>query len=132
MSALLSATTRPSARGFADRPGFDGEGRDDVSVFRPSNGTGYMNCTCGGERGVRFAQAGDVPIAADYDDDGKTDQAVFRAGTWLINRSSDGQFQSIAFGTAGDIPTVGDYDGDEKRTFGLASVRRDVVLPTQH
>ena len=30
---------------------------------------------------VQFGQAGDVPVAADYDGDGKADVAVFRSGT---------------------------------------------------
>lgn len=93
---------------------FDGDGRTDISVFRPSDGNWYITCSCQGERGTRFGQAGDAPVAADYDGDGKTDLAVFRAGTWLINRSSDAQLAIIHFGTAGDVPTVGDYDGDER------------------
>jgi len=43
-----------------------------------------------------------------------TDLAVFRrsSGTWLVKRSSDGQYTSQVWGGASDIPVVGDYDGD--------------------
>jgi uncharacterized delta-60 repeat protein len=105
---------KPAGGASATTKDFDGDGREDVSVFRPSDGSWYMNCSCQGMRATRFGQAGDVPVAADYDGDGKTDVAVFRAGAWYINRTSDGQLGVINFGVAGDIPTVGDYDGDEK------------------
>lgn len=105
---------KPVGGASATTKDFDGDGREDVSVFRPSDGSWHMTCSCQGQRGTRFGQAGDLPVAADYDGDGKTDLAVFRSGTWFINRTSDGQLGVINFGIAGDIPTVGDYDGDDK------------------
>ncbi len=39
--------------------------------------------------------------------------AVYRAGTWYLNRSQLG-FTGIAFGAAEDKPTPADYDGDGK------------------
>lgn len=98
---------------------FDGDGLDDIAVFRPSDGTWYMNCSCQGSRGVNFGLAGDKPVAADYDGDGYTDQAVYRAGTWYIRRSSNGQMEVTQFGLAEDIPTVGDYDGDDKADISV-------------
>lgn len=49
-----------------------------------------------------------------YDGDGKSDLAVFRraAGTWLIKRSSDGQYSSKLWGLGTDVPVAADYDGD--------------------
>ncbi len=49
---------------------------------------------------------------ADFDADGKTDPAVFSAGTWKIKKSSNSQIQTITgFGLAGDIPLPGNYRG---------------------
>lgn len=98
---------------------FDGDGKEDISVFRPSDGTWYMNCSCQNFKAAKFGQAGDIPQAADYDGDGRTDQAVYRGGTWYINRSSDGGMTTVQFGLTSDIPTVGDYDGDEKADFSV-------------
>jgi uncharacterized delta-60 repeat protein len=98
---------------------FDGDGKEDVSVYRPSDGVWYANCSCSGYRAVKFGLAGDLPQAADYDGDGRTDQAVYRGGTWYINRSSDGQMNVVNFGLADDIPTASDYDGDEKADISV-------------
>jgi len=42
-------------------------------------------------------------VAADYDGDGKSDVAVFRSGTWYLNRTTAG-FTGFAFGMATDKP----------------------------
>ena len=59
---------------------FDGDGKEDVSVYRPSEGVWYMNCSCQGFRAIKFGLEGDIPQAADYDGDGRTDQAIYRGG----------------------------------------------------
>ena len=92
---------------------FDGDGKADVSVFRPDNGTWYLNQSTAGFSGVAFGLSSDKLVPADYDGDGKTDVAVVRNGTWYLQRSQLG-FTGIAFGDANDIPVPADYDGDGK------------------
>ncbi len=93
---------------------FDGDGKADLGVFRPSNGGWYLyNLANNMNQSYAFGQAGDVITPADYDGDGRTDVAVFRNGTWYLNRSSAG-FTGVGFGAASDIPAPADFDGDGK------------------
>ena len=48
-----------------------------------------------------------------FDGDDKADVAVFRAGTWYLQRSQAG-FVGVQFGLGTDTPTPADYDGDGK------------------
>jgi hypothetical protein len=55
---------------------------------------------------VTWGVAGDFPVPADYDGDGKSDVSVFLSsdGFWYIVGSTGGQlFQN--FGQHGDVPT---------------------------
>jgi len=92
---------------------FDGDGKADVSVFRPTGGIWYLQQSQSGFAGVAFGISTDKIVPADYDGDGKTDVAVFRNGTWYLQRSQLG-FTGIAFGAPDDIPVPADYDGDNK------------------
>ncbi|MBA4123808.1 MAG: VCBS repeat-containing protein [Acidobacteria bacterium] len=97
---------------------FDGDGRADISVFRPSNGTWYLQQSTNGFTGLPFGIPSDKLVPADYDGDGKTDIAVYRDGTWYLQRSTQG-FTGIAFGAATDIPAPADYDGDGKAELAV-------------
>ena len=100
---------------------FDGDGRTDVSVFRPSNGNWYLNQSTGGFRGVNFGTRDDRIVPADYDGDNRSDIAVYRpnVGAWYILRSSDNTFSGTQFGTSEDVPVPNDYDGDGRADLAV-------------
>jgi hypothetical protein len=91
---------------------FDGDGRADVSVFRPSDGYWYLQNSTTGFTAQRFGLAADKIAPADFDGDGRTDIAVFRDGVWYWLQSSDGSFRALNFGLTGDLPVAADYTGD--------------------
>ncbi len=96
---------------------FDGDGKTDVSVFRPSGGYWYISQSSNNAfRADQFGANGDLIAPGDYDGDGKTDTAVFRPsnGYWYFLDSSTGGFRFTQFGQAGDIPATGDFEGDGK------------------
>jgi uncharacterized delta-60 repeat protein len=99
---------------------FDGDGKADVSLFRPSEGNWYLLQSTAGFLGFHFGASADKIAPADYDGDGKTDFGVFRPSenTWYIQNSTTG-FTAANFGIAEDIPQSGDFDGDGKAEIAL-------------
>ena len=97
---------------------FDGDGKSDISVFRPSDSVWYLNNSTNGFSAVNWGLSTDRLVPADYDGDGKTDVAVFRDGIWYLLRSTEG-FTSAQFGVAGDIPQPADFDGDGRAELAV-------------
>jgi subtilisin-like proprotein convertase family protein len=80
---------------------YDGDGKVDLGLYRPGDGTwlvkpmsigsgGQPIPTGGSQTRPGFAAAGDIPAPLDYDGDGKADLTVFRPGTtqWLSTSSA--------------------------------------------
>ena len=132
---------------------YDGDGRADLALYSYDRSTGegvFEIRWSSGERGRRGRpdrverigglNASDIPIAADFDGDGRTDLAVVQplarrggssvpnASVWIYIRSSDGQRVEIPFGAAGslDRPAPADYDGDGRDD--IATFRPDSDL----
>jgi hypothetical protein len=114
---------------------WDGEGLQDVGVFRPSTGqwfldAGNKNDTNNPVAGISFGTTGDVPIVGHWLGGSIDYIGVWRPSTGtfflsLTNTSFDGIIPSdsnhltFQWGTAGDTPVVGDWNGSGISQVGV-------------
>ncbi len=98
---------------------YDGDGRTDASVFRPSTNEWHIAQSSGGIRVQGWGVSGDRMAPADFDGDGKTDISVFRPneGNWYVINSSDNTVTVAGWGNSTDQLVPGDYNGDGKADF---------------
>jgi hypothetical protein len=122
------ATTLSASRNLP-RMDYDGDGKADIAVYRPSTGE-WRILTSGtnyAESLVVWGMSTDVPVPGDYDGDRKTDIAFYRAstGTWSILKSSAHYRSSVevVLGSDADVPVPGDYDGDGVTDVAVYNVR---------
>ncbi len=119
--AIVVYTTLPSTMigveqyGIYNNHRFDffGDGKTDLTVFRPSSGNWYIQTSENQYQTVNWGIASDIIVPADYTGDGKSDIAVWRPsnGVWYI-QNYFGSPKFVQFGINGDIPVPSDYDGD--------------------
>jgi predicted outer membrane repeat protein len=100
---------------------YDGDGKTDISIFRPLDGAWYLLRSTEGLYGAQFGYGDDRIVPADYTGDGRTDVAVFRpsTGLWYILNGSTGRVTYYVFGIGEDLPTPADYDGDGKADISV-------------
>jgi hypothetical protein len=119
ISDVNFSTTNAPVRSRSD---FDGDGRTDVSVFRPSNGVWYQLRSTAGFGAQQWGLSADIPTPGDFDNDGKTDLAVFRPdpnGVFYVFNSASSTATIYPFGLGSDKPVVGDYDGDGRADMAV-------------
>ncbi len=115
----------PDAVAVRSRADFDGDGKTDLSVFRPSEGNWYLMRSTAGFAALNWGNSTDTLLPGDFDGDGKTDTAIFRADANPANpdfyflKSNGFVFSGVSWGVPGDIPISGDYDGDGKTDAAL-------------
>lgn len=121
-------------KGFGDRiqfgkPGdipipadYDGDGRTDLGVYREPSETEksglwkvlIRSSSKNVEKEYRFGRAGDIPISADFDCDGRSDLMMYRPAnkTWYLYQDDNTSKPFAVWGLEGAEPLAADYDGD--------------------
>jgi hypothetical protein len=105
---------------------FDGDGKTDLSVFRPNDAAGdpdflVQNSSNNSLSRAAWGSVSDRAVNADFDGDGKTDYAVFRPSTrtWFVLESSNNSVITVNFGLADDKLAPADFDGDAKADIAV-------------
>jgi hypothetical protein len=115
---------------------WDAAGQDKIGVFRNGfwildyNGNYQWNgLGTGNDLVAGFGSAGDVPVVRDWNGDGRSEIAVFRAsaGQWLIDYNGNylwdgegaGQDVSMYLGQNGDVAIAGDWNSNGNDKLGV-------------
>lgn len=119
---------------------YDGDGKADMAVRRPTDQFWYVRNSSGRDNiswnpdGITRAKVGEqpgaIPVAADFDGDGRADMAERLASTqeWFIRYSgkrdiitnNPNGITRLTFGRQeNDIPVIADYDGDGKADIAV-------------
>lgn len=123
-ASLLAGQVGQSGDSVSLNVDFDGDAKNDFSTAQYSaqviwrilqSRNGALQQTNWGS-----STLGDFFAAGDYDGDGSSDIAVFRAGDWYIIQSATNTVRYDHFGQGGDVPTPNDYDRDGKAELAVA------------
>ena len=115
---------------------YDGDGKTDIAIFRPSPGIWYgfkaANATVvlnSVATSGPFGATGDIAIPADFDGDGKIDppSTGHPSGSGCVEgKRRTGARPACNFGGQGHVPVPADYDADGRADMG-DSIRRPMA-----
>jgi hypothetical protein len=105
---------------------WNGNGSSKVGLFRPSDGTFYLDHNgngqwdgCGTDRCLSIGMNGDIPLVGDWNGSGTSKVGAFRPtdGTFYLDYNGSGTWEGcgvdrcLQIGLNGDVPLVGDWNG---------------------
>jgi hypothetical protein len=112
---------------------WNGSGTSKVGLFRPSDGTFYLDYNgngqwdgCGVDRCLQIGLNGDIPLVGDWNGTGSSKVGAFRPsdGTFYLDYNGSGTWDGcgtdrcLQIGMNGDIPLVGDWNGSGTAKVG--------------
>jgi hypothetical protein len=136
-SLYLGATTQVTSFGLAtDLPiigDWDGDGLDNIGVYRPSTLRFYLDMNgndvwdAADRVAGPYGASGDLPIAGDWNGDGRDEIGVYRPSNsfFYLDFDDSGSWTAadLKRGTFGkrnnDLPIIGDWDGDGIDDIGV-------------
>jgi serine-aspartate repeat-containing protein C/D/E len=72
---------------------------------------------------ISFGLPGAIPLAGDFNGDGRSEIALYDRGQWFIDLNGNGRWDPddlwLALGEEHDLPVVGDWNGDGKTDVGI-------------
>jgi len=117
---VSQAGQRSSEAGWV--PDFDGDGMADLCTVEVT-GTGAPNwqisLSGGGTQAFAFGSADSLPLAGDFDGDGRDEVAAFDSGEWSISTDYGSTAAYYLFGDGNSVPVPADYDGDGTVDLGV-------------
>lgn len=115
------------SRGFPVAGDFNGDGMDDVAVFRTGNwqvrySTGTVLPTFAYGPALNWPTV--VPVAGDWNGDGIDGIGIYNAGAWSLKNTASAGSPDLTPSFAPGVnpyPVVGDWNGDGIDTIGVKS-----------
>ena len=109
----------------AVRADYDGDGKTDLSIWRPVTGTFWVNRSTDGPAAIQWGANGDYAMGGDTNNDRETDLIINRptvpadpADFWVLQTPAL-SYIGYAWGIPGDKPMIRDFNGDGSDDYAV-------------